>query len=399
MQHPVVVGLQYGDEGKGKITDVLAKQADWVIRFNGGNNAGHTLWLNGKKLVTHSVPSGVRSSHSKNFIGAGCVIDPKALKIELDELNAAGADLSPERLKIDFRAHITLPVHLALDAAREGGPQGIGSTKRGIGPTYTTKMDRLGVRVEDVATGQAAARIKILCDNYNPILKSLGLPESKVDDNVASAELAQDLLRRHISRDPTPFFEIAKNQRCVLEGAQGVHLDLDHGTFPYVTSSNTLAAFAAVGTPFPVRRLGSVIGVAKAYLTRVGLGPFDTELKDETGHRLREKGAEYGATTGRPRRIGWINLDELKLACRLTDCTHIVLTKSDVLMGEAKVGLYAGGKLEWFEGWSSMTDKNFTNFVERIEEFVEVPVAACGTGPDRADILFRQESWDFWAKV
>ena len=404
MKHPIVVGLQFGDEGKGKITDVLARQADWVIRFNGGNNAGHTLWLNGKKLVTHSVPSGVRSSHSQNFIGAGCVIDPVALRKELDELAQAGAALSHERLKIDYRAHVTFPLHLALDSGREQGAFGIGTTKRGIGPTYTTKMDRLGIRVGEVVEGKAADKLKFLCQNYNPLLKSVGLPESNEADNLAVLEGATELFKKYACFEITPFFDAAKTKKCVLEGAQGILLDLDHGSYPYVTSSNTLPAYAAVGTPFPMSKLGAVIGVAKAYLTRVGMGPFPTELNNETGERIRKNGAEFGATTGRPRRVGWLNLDELRTAIRLSDCTHIVLTKADVLLTENKVSALMDGKLSEFSGWTTMLNEAgtqlsapFETFVKAIEAFVGVPVVCVGTGPDRADLFWRKEVKDFWA--
>ena len=406
MRHPIVIGLQYGDEGKGKITDDLARQTDWVIRFNGGNNAGHTLWLDGRKLVTHSIPSGVLSQHAKNFIGAGCVIDPVAIVKELEELSTAGADLGPARLKIDFRAHVTLPIHLALDTAREAGVHGIGSTKRGIGPTYMTKMDRVGLRVEDVVKGSAGDKIAMLCKTYNPILKSLGVKESPESENLKVVEEAAALLSRYVSPDTAPFYDLVKTQKCVLEGAQGVLLDLDHGNYPFVTSSNVLPAYAAVGTPFPLSALGPVIGVSKAYLTRVGSGPFATELKNETGEGLRARGKEYGATTGRPRRVGWLNVDELTDAIRLSDCTHIVLTKADILSGEKQVFLQHKGKLKAFEGWSQVLDtdsrgkksmnENFEAYVKFVEDQVGIPIVAVGTGPDRADVFWRKPGLDFW---
>ena len=402
MKHPVVIGLQYGDEGKGKITDLLAKQTDWVIRFNGGSNAGHTLWLNGKKLVTHSVPSGVLYSHAKNFIGAGTVINPPALKKELEELADAGSALGKDRLFIDYRAQVTFPIHLALDTAREAGERSIGTTKRGIGPTYSTKMDRLGLRVSNLFEADAEARVTYLCKFYNPLLRELGLSESPVAENLAALEQARLVLRDFVSHDTTPFFDVSKKQKCVLEGAQGVLLDLDHGSYPFVTSSNTIAGYASVGTPFPHSRIGSVFGVAKAYLTRVGQGPFPTELLDDNGESIRQKGKEFGATTGRPRRCGWLNLDELRTAVRLTDCSYIVLTKSDVLTKEPVVKLYADGKYEEFAGWDAMLDngtlnKNLEAFIARIEAFVGIPVAAVGTGPERADIHWRHQIEDFWS--
>ncbi len=402
MKHPVVVGLQYGDEGKGKITDSLAKQAEWVIRFNGGSNAGHTLWLNGQKLVTHSVPSGVLYSHVKNFIGAGCVIHPLALKKELEELAGAGAKLGSDRLLIDSRAHLTLPIHLALDGAREAGASGIGTTKKGIGPTYTSKTDRSGIRVAQLDAPDLEERIRFLLEVFNPILKAAGQTESTLKENLEVIRVAQQLIGPHVSREATPFYDIAKKSRCVLEGAQGILLDIDHGTYPYVTSSNTIPAFASIGTPFPSSRIGRILGVAKAYLTRVGQGPMPTELHDETGQRIREKGHEFGATTGRPRRTGWLDLDELRLSVRLSDCSGIVLTKSDILSGEAKVAARIDGKLVEFEGWSSVTEgealhPKMETFVQAIEKHVGIPVVALGTGADRAAMFWRRPIDDFWS--
>jgi adenylosuccinate synthase len=404
VKHPIVLGLQYGDEGKGKITDYLARQAQWVIRFNGGSNAGHTLWLNGKKLVTHSVPSGILSPHVKNFIGAGCVIDPVSLKKELAEISAAGANLGPDRLRIDHRAHITLPLHIALDGARESGEKSIGTTRKGIGPTYTTKMDRCGIRVGDLLAPDLDARVEFLCDAYNPLLKAAELPTSQLKDNLDVAYLARDMMRDYIAFEPVPFFEAAKTQKCVLEGAQGALLDLDHGTYPFVTSSNTLPSHAAAGTPFPMSKLGAVIGVAKVYMTRVGQGPFATEQDNEEGERIRAKGGEYGATTGRPRRVGWLNVDELKLACQLSDCTHIVLTKADVLLKEKSVILFHNGEYKTFQGWPEMyadaersaLHPNLEAYVAYVEKAVGVPIFAIGTGPDRADFHWRHKDIDFW---
>lgn len=403
MKHPIVVGLQYGDEGKGKITDTLAGEADWVLRFNGGNNAGHTLWLNGKKVVTHSVPSGVMYDRAKNYIGSGCVVDPVALKKELGEIEEAGRKIDSERLKIDHRAHLIFPIHRDLDAAREKTPLGIGTTKRGIGPTYATKADRLGLRAAELFCEDAPLKLKTLCDIYNPFLRAAGLPESSIEDNLKVLSDAQAWMKPYVCMDVTPFYEVAQKQKCVMEGAQAVMLDLDHGRYPFVTSSNTLAAFASIGGPFPLKKLGLVIGVAKAYLTRVGRGPFPTELLNETGERIRANGGEYGATTGRPRRVGWTNLDELKTACRLTDCQGIVLTKADVLCGEKEVKLYRDGKEVSFPGWSTELVKGNAlvpeaeNFVKFIEDFVGVPVLAVGTGADRSGLFWRKRPSDFWS--
>ncbi|MBS1982965.1 MAG: adenylosuccinate synthetase [Bdellovibrionales bacterium] len=404
MRHPIVVGLQYGDEGKGKITDILAQQTDWVIRFNGGSNAGHTIWLNGKKIVTHSVPSGVLYPQAKNYIGAGCVVEPVALRKELDEIKQAAGELKPDRLQIDYRAHLTLPIHLALDGAREATQQKIGTTKRGIGPTYVTKMDRLGIRVGDLLTGVAADKMRVLCKTYNALLRDAGVPESSLNDNLAALETAAGWMKPYIATEPTPFYSVAKSKRCVLEGAQGILLDSDHGVYPFVTSSNTLAGHAVSGAPFPLSKMGAVIGIAKAYVTRVGEGILPTELNDATGDRIRKNGHEFGATTGRPRRCGWLNLDELRQAVQLTDCTYIVLTKADVLAGEPTVQALAQGKLHPFSGWDSMyadsgktkLHANFETFARFIEQQVGVPVVAVGTGTDRADLVWRHDRPDFW---
>ena len=405
MKHPIVLGLQYGDEGKGKITDSLAKQSEWVIRFNGGSNAGHTLWVNGKKLVTHSVPSGVLYSHVKNYIGAGCVLDPVSLKKELAEIQASGSALKRERLRVDYRAHLTLPIHIALDAAREGGSKSIGTTRKGIGPTYTTKMDRCGIRVGDLFEEGLRDKVEFLCNAYNVIIRAQDLVESSVEDNWKVIELAQGLLREYITTEPTPFYDVAKTSKCVLEGAQGVLLDLDHGTYPYVTSSNTLPSHAAAGTPFPLSKLGAVIGVAKVYMTRVGSGPFTTELDNEDGERIRAKGGEFGATTGRPRRVGWLNVDELRLAVRLSDCSHIVLTKADILTGEPVVKAYNKGSFKEFPCWKSIfndgaktvLNAELETYLAYVESEVGVPIVGVGTGADRSDFHWRGTTPDFWA--
>lgn len=401
MKHPLIFGLQYGDEGKGKITDYLAQQADIVLRFNGGNNAGHSLWLNGKKVVTHSVPSGVMYSHTRNFIGSGCVVDPIAIKKELEELASQGAGVGPDRFQIDFRAHITLPIHLALDSSREQGARGIGTTKRGIGPTYSTKADRTGIRAGDLLSDVAEDRVRFLCETYNSLLKHAGFLESSVEDNLKAFREAREFLRPYVSTELNPFFELAKTKKILLEGAQSILLDIDHGAYPFVTSSNTLPAYAAIGGPMPLSKIGNTIGVLKAYVTRVGAGPFVTELNDETGERIRRKGAEFGATTGRPRRVGWLNLDEVKAAADLADCSALALTKSDILSGEEKVGVYSNGKLEFLPGWTDIKQgevlhPNFKKFLDLIETVVGRKIWVVGTGSDREALYWHHTAKDFW---
>lgn len=401
MKHPIVVGLQYGDEGKGKITDILAQKADWVIRFNGGNNAGHTIKIGNQKIVTHSVPSGVLYPQAKNFIGAGCVVDPVALMKECEEIRASGVSLGPDRLKVDYRAHLTLPLHRALDRAREQTRQGVGTTQRGIGPTYVTKVDRLGIRVGDLWQESLQERLKALMEIYAE--KDVEESAFTFDENWAALKVAQEGLKDFVSWELTPFYEAFQKQRCLLEGAQGVLLDIDHGIYPYVTSSCTLASSAAAGTPFPLSGLGPVLGVAKAYLTRVGQGPLKTELFDEVGERIRKKGGEFGATTGRPRRIGWLDLDELKMAVRLTDCTAVVLSKADVLVGESRVGVLHRGSLEFLPGWQDMwrvpgekLSQELETFLQKIEAVLGIPVVAVGTGMDRKDLFWRQAQPACW---
>lgn len=402
MRHPIIIGLQYGDEGKGKITDILAEHAKWVIRFNGGNNAGHTIWIGGKKLVTHSVPSGVMYPGARNYIGPGCVVDPQSLRKEIEEISQAkGSPLGPEHLSVDYRAHLTLPVHIALDAMREKTANSIGTTKRGIGPTYVAKMDRYGVRAGDLGSSGIEDKVKALCDAYAPLLAAHKLPASTHEDNMAAVREAE-WLQAYVTREEAPFYDVARNERCLLEGAQGALLDVDHGSYPFVTSSNTMSGSAASGAPFPLSRLGGVIGIAKAYVTRVGQGELATELNDATGERIRKNGGEFGATTGRPRRVGWLDLDELRTAVRLSDTRWIVLSKADVLSGEKEVFCRYQGKLVRFEGWANVVngtslDKNFEKYVEFIERAVGVAVTAVGTGADRSHLFWRKSQPDFWA--
>jgi adenylosuccinate synthase len=399
MRHPTIVGLQYGDEGKGKVTDFLAKEAKWVIRFNGGNNAGHTIILNGKKLVTHAVPSGVLYDHVKNYIGAGCVVDPTALRKELDEISAASVTLGPDRLRIDYRAHLILPVHLEMDALRESGSLGIGTTKRGIGPTYLSKVDRVGLRVGDLLNHSWIQKLDNILKVYVPLLKDIN-PGEFLARNQKWIEEARKWILPYIETEPAFFYDIARNQKCVLEGAQGILLDVDHGSYPFVTSSNTLASQGVAGGPFPLSCMGAVVGIAKAYVTRVGQGELKTELSDETGERIRKNGGEFGATTGRPRRVGWLDLDELKSAVRLTDCSYIVLTKGDVLSGEPIVRLKKEGKLIDFEAWPQAQEgpklhPNFEKYCRFVEDFVGCPIIAVGTGADRAAIVWRHQV-EYW---
>lgn len=402
MRHPLIIGLQYGDEGKGKITDFLAQQADWVIRFNGGSNAGHTLWVDGKKVVTHLVPSGILFPKCKNYIGAGCVLGPLAFQKELGELSAKGLDAGPERVRVDYRTQLTFPFHLALDEAREQGKGSLGTTKKGIGPTYSFKTDRRNIRMGDffIDEKMCRERLKDSVEYANTLVKALGGKESSLSVN----EEIFDLIKAHkdyVAFEDAPFYRVAKEKKCLLEGAQALGLDIDHGTYPFVTSSNAMPAMASVGAPFPLSKLGRVFGVFKAYMTRVGAGPFPTELNNETGERIRTNGAEFGATTGRPRRVGWLDLDDLKKYVELSDVTDLVITKSDILSGEEKIFVKRKNEMVACDGWKETLEgdklaSNLDKYLSLIEDYVGVKITLVGTGSDRASLFQRQKLGEIW---
>ncbi|MBK6847090.1 MAG: adenylosuccinate synthase [Proteobacteria bacterium] len=330
-----VVGAQWGDEGKGKVVDLLTARADIVVRFAGGSNAGHTLVVDGKRIVVHLLPSGVVHRGKVCVLGDGVVVDPEGLLRELSDLEAIGLRPEPAGLRLSARAHLVLPYHRELDRRREGVSEALGTTQRGIGPAYEDKMARRGLRVCDLRVPERLrARLQAAVEQVNPQLERLGGPRFTVDD------LLPPLLDH--ARQLEPFIEdtgaflqraLAAGQQVLFEGAQGVLLDIDHGTYPYVTSSTTLAGGAAAGAGVAPRDLGAVVGVAKAYVTRVGKGPFPTELAGEEGARLRQAGAEFGSTTGRPRRCGWLDLPQLRYAARVGGLDWLALTKADVLSG------------------------------------------------------------------
>lgn len=402
MRHPIIIGLQYGDEGKGKITDFLAQKADWVIRFNGGSNAGHTLWVDGKKVVTHSVPSGILFPKCKNFIGAGCVLNPVGFKKELDELNSKGLEATSARIKIDYRVNLTFPFHLAMDESREQGKAGLGTTKKGIGPTYSFKVDRRNIRMGDFFTDEKMTRerLKDAIAYANVLIRDMGGKESTLAENESFFD-AITSLKDFVSYDEAPFYKVAREKKCLLEGAQALGLDIDHGTYPYVTSSNAIPATASVGAPFPHSKLGRTFGVFKAYMTRVGAGPFPTELNNERGEAIRQRGAEFGATTGRPRRVGWLDLDDLKKHVELGDISDLVITKSDVLAGEKSIFVKKEGKLVECAGWATTEEngklsKELDSYLTMIEKFVEVPITLVGTGTDRSSLHERNKLGEIW---
>ena len=334
MSNVVIVGVQWGDEGKGKFVDLLAQEIDYVVRFQGGNNAGHTVIVDGKKAALHLVPSGILHEGKICLIGNGVVLDPVVFVEELDTLIGQGVDVSPNRLKISSKTHLIMPYHKVLDKARENKlekGQKIGTTGRGIGPCYEDKVGRVGVRASDLADPDLLkAKIAAALKEKNVLFTALyGIDALAVDAVFDEVMAVAPRIIPHLT-DVSSELEQAWNEgkSVPFEGAQGIHLDIDHGTYPFVTSSNTVAGNAAAGSGVAPGTLNRIVGIVKAYTTRVGSGPFPTELLDDTGSYLRTKGHEFGATTGRPRRCGWLVLRE---TVRLNGLTDIALTKLDVL--------------------------------------------------------------------
>ncbi len=418
MPNVVVVGAQWGDEGKGKVVDLYAGQADGVVRFQGGNNAGHTLVVEGQKIILHLIPSGILHPGTVCCIGNGVVVDPRVLLEEIEGLRQSGRWPGDDHLVVSPSAHVILPCHRALDLAREAraGRRQIGTTGRGIGPCYEDKASRRGIRVADLLD-PSGLRIKIeaLLDEKNALLEHLGAapldPAEVVDELVA----AGDRLRPFVG-DVTDRVNAwtREGRRVLFEGAQGTLLDIDHGTYPFVTSSNTTAGAVCTGTGLPPRDIHAVIGITKAYTTRVGRGPFPTELRDELGDRLREQGGEFGSTTGRPRRCGWLDLVSLRTACRLNGLTALAVTKLDVLQGLREVRVCTAYRLdgrtidhvparaedlercepvyETLPGWEDGIGEarrpqdlpsNARRYLEYVERATGCPVILASVGPDR----------------
>ncbi len=338
MPNIVIVGTQWGDEGKGKIVDALTSQADMVVRFQGGNNAGHTLVVDGKTLVLHLIPSGILHAKKQCVIGNGVVVDPEILWEEILTIKKLGHLKDKNRLRISEMAHVILPYHKAIDQLRERarGAGKIGTTGRGIGPCYEDKVARRGIRMgEFVEPDLFAERLKGLLPERNRYLREvLGGKGFSVKGLVKSyADVAKKLKPFVADTGEMIWDQVQKNKNLLFEGAQGTSLDVDHGTYPFVTSSNTVAGYAACGSGVGPGQLNKVLGVAKAYTTRVGSGPFPTELHNPLGEYLRQKGGEFGATTGRPRRCGWLDLVVIRHAMRVNGLTSLILTKLDILSG------------------------------------------------------------------
>ena len=422
MANVVVVGAQWGDEGKGKIVDWLSERADVVVRFQGGHNAGHTLVIGTEVYKLRLLPSGVVRSDKLSIIGNGVVIDPWALLEEIDQISGQGVSLTPENLRISEIAALILPLHGRLDRSREEarGEGKLGTTGRGIGPAYEDKVARRAIRVCDL-DDRAGLESKIdeLLLHHNALNRGYGLPE---EDRGELIDQLHDIAPR-ILPYAAPVWEILdearkKGRRILFEGAQGAMLDNDHGTYPFVTSSNTVGAQAAVGSGTGLGAIDYVLGITKAYTTRVGSGPFPTELTDEIGQGLGERGHEFGTVTGRARRCGWFDAVMVRQALKISGITGIALTKLDVLDGVDQLKVCTGYRLgaetlnrlppsmsgqagvepiyETLEGWSESTrgarswadlPATAVKYIRRIEELIEAPVAMVSTSPEREDTI------------
>lgn len=421
MQVDVLLGLQWGDEGKGKIVDVLCPQYDLIARFQGGPNAGHTLEFDGQKYVLNTIPSGIFNKHSLNLIGNGVVIDPIILKRELDNLKKNGFDpVADGKLVISRKAHLILPTHQLLDAASESkmGSSKIGSTLKGIGPTYMDKTGRNGLRIGDINLPDFKERYERLVEKHKSILSHYGDIADFSDKEQQFME-AIDFIRTIPLVDGEHIVNkmLSEGKTVLAEGAQGTLLDIDFGSYPFVTSSNTTTAGACTGLGIAPSKIKNVIGIFKAYCTRVGGGPFPTELHEETGEKLRQLGHEFGATTGRPRRTGWIDLPALKYAIMINGVTELVMTKADVLSGFDTIRacthyIHDGEKIDYMpydiisveaepvyenlEGWNEDITKiegidqipqTLSSYIAYLEKHLGVPIKYLSVGPDRKQTL------------
>ena len=417
-KNTVVVGLQWGDEGKGKIVDLLAANARHVVRFQGGNNAGHTLVVEGETVILHLIPSGILQPNTTCVIGNGVVVDPEVLVAELDKLHVKGHEVDSQSLLISADAQLVLPIHRRLDELREqalGGSK-IGTTKKGIGPAYEDKVARRGVRVGALKDLDRFAKdISATLQEKNRMFTEWY--DAEAFSEVAIRQWAQPLAARltpYIGDSVQHLHDAVDNKEPILfEGAQGTYLDVDHGTYPFVTSSNTVAGNAAAGSGLGPTDIHAVVGIAKAYATRVGAGPFPTQLDAQEEEELRSKGGEFGATTGRPRSCGWFDAPMVKHAARLNGATHLTLTKLDVLSGIETLRIATGHDTpegeERFSGapiyedlpgwteditecrtWDSLP-LNCRSYVERIEELVGMRAGLISVGPGRKQVIPRQE--------
>jgi adenylosuccinate synthase len=429
MKVDVLLGLQWGDEGKGKIVDVFTPNYDIIARFQGGPNAGHTLEFNGMKHVLHTIPSGIFHAKTMNVIGNGVIIDLKIFKDELDKLIAKGAAPS-KNLLISKKSHMILPSHRMLDAAYEQskGKQKIGSTLKGIGPTYTDKTARVGLRIGDILSKDFSEKYENLKARHMRILETYNFDINSVQlDGMSFEEYEKTWLNATPSIKEIPFIDsehyineqMAAGKKILAEGAQGTLLDVDFGSFPFVTSSNTVTAAVCTGLGIAPSKIGKVYGVFKAYCTRVGSGPFPSELFDEVGQKLRDNGHEYGSTTGRPRRCGWLDLPALKYAIMVDGVTDLIITKADVMDDFDEINIctsyqYQGRELDYLpyeiaeddmqpqytslKGWNtditSIQDldkipQELKDYIKFVEDKVDTPITVVSTGPDRKQTMIK----------
>ncbi|HVZ04656.1 adenylosuccinate synthase [Hyphomicrobium sp.] len=429
MTNVVVVGAQWGDEGKGKIVDWLSERADVVVRFQGGHNAGHTLVIGDQTYKLSLLPSGVVRPDKMSVIGNGVVVDPWALVDEIEKLRKQGVAITRDNLRIAENATLILPLHRELDQLREeaAGTEKIGTTGRGIGPAYEDKVGRRALRLQDLASlGSLGPKIDRILAHHNALRRGLGQPE--VAKDVLIAELTG------IAPQVLPYLDVSwelldtarrQGKRILFEGAQGALLDVDHGTYPFVTSSNTVAAQAATGSGIGPRFAGYVLGIAKAYTTRVGAGPFPTELMDAIGDKIGERGREFGTVTGRKRRCGWFDSVLVRQVAKVSGIDGIALTKLDVLDGFDTIRICVGYNLdgerinrlpasataqakivpiyEDFEGWSQSTQgarswaelpAQAVKYVRRVEELIECPVTLLSTSPERDDTILMKDPFE-----
>lgn len=415
----IVLGAQWGDEGKGKMTDYLAEEANVVVRYQGGNNAGHTVEVGEKQYKLHLIPSGILHDEKLNVIGNGVVVDPKAFFTEIDYLKEEGVKVTPEKLIVSDRAHVIMPYHKVLDKLKEKarGKNDIGTTGKGIGPCYTDKFERCGIRVCDLIDKEVfKEKLKDNIEMKNKYIVNVlgGEPLSFEEIYEEYSKYGEELKPFVKDTSVRVYNEIKEDKTVLFEGAQGMLLDIDYGTYPYVTSSNTTAGGVANGVGIGPNMITNAVGIAKAYTTRVGKGPFPTELEDETGEWIREKGHEYGVTTGRSRRCGWLDIVILKTSVRVSGLTSLAVTKIDTLAGLEKVKMCVGYKFndeiidyfpasledlakcepiyEEFDGWDESVANarsyeelhpNARKYLERIEELTDTRISIVSVGPRR----------------
>jgi adenylosuccinate synthase len=422
----VIIGSQWGDEGKGKIVDLLTDRADAVIRFQGGHNAGHTLVIDGEETALHLIPSGILRSHAQCFIGNGVVVSPEALIQEIQKLEQQRVDVR-SRLHISESCPIVMPYHAALDMAREQakGKQAIGTTGRGIGPAYEDKVARRGLRMSDLFNPKLLLeRITHVLAYHNFVLEKYYQAETFSAQALYEQLMTQaEIIKPMVTNVPEKLWQLHQEKKYLLfEGAQGTFLDIDHGTYPFVTSSNTTAGGVATGSGFGPSYIDYVLGITKAYTTRVGAGPFPTELDDEVGKLLQQEGKEFGTTTGRQRRCGWLDVASLRRSAYLNGLSGLAITKLDVLDKLAEIKICVGYQTPWGEvssppldaevllqckpiyetlpGWQTSTygvtqyaelPENAQAYLQRIESLLQVPVAIVSTGPDRKHTILKEQ--------